>query len=115
MGCGYYLHSVPRRPTVSSKYSRLCTREIVGWRLGDRMTTELVIGALEDAYKAKKPKKGLIHHSDRGSQYASGDYRNKLSTYKMKASMSRKGIAMITLVSSLSQYYKKRAGLLHKI
>ena len=69
----------------------LCTREIVGWRLGDRMTTALVLGALEDAHEAKKPNKGLIHHSDRGSQYASADYRNKLVSYKMKASMSRKG------------------------
>jgi putative transposase len=69
----------------------LCTREIVGWRLGDRMTTALVLGALEDAHEAKKPNKGLIHHSDRGSQYASADCRNKLVTYKMKASMSRKG------------------------
>lgn len=69
----------------------LCTREIVGWRLGSRMTTELVLGALDDAYKAKKPKKGLIHHSDRGSQYASAEYRDKLAAYKMTASMSRKG------------------------
>lgn len=69
----------------------LCTREIVGWRLGDRMTTELVLGALDDAYKAKKPKKGLLHHSDRGAQYASIDYRNQLKKYQMEASMSRKG------------------------
>ncbi|MEF3302001.1 IS3 family transposase [Paenibacillus sp. GYB003] len=71
----------------------LCTREIVGWGLGlgDRMTAELVLQALEDAYKAKKPKKGLIHHSDRGSQYASADYRSKLESYNMTASMSRKG------------------------
>lgn len=69
----------------------LCTREIVGWRLGNRMTVELVIGALEDAYKAKKPKKGLIHHSDRGSQYASAEYRKKLDSYNMLASMNRKG------------------------
>jgi putative transposase len=69
----------------------LCTKEIVGWRLGDRMTTPLVLGALEDAFKAKKPKKGIIHHSDRGSQYASSEYRKKLVTYKMTASMSRKG------------------------
>lgn len=69
----------------------LCTREIVGWRLGSRMTTDLVLGALEDAFEAKKPKKGLLHHSDRGSQYASIDYRNKLKEFKMKASMSRKG------------------------
>jgi putative transposase len=69
----------------------LCTREIVGWRLGDRMTTDLVMGALDDAYASKKPKWGLIHHSDRGSQYASVDYRNKLVENKMIASMSRKG------------------------
>ncbi|WP_246608780.1 IS3 family transposase [Paenibacillus agaridevorans] len=69
----------------------LCTREIVGWRLGSRMTTDLVLGALQDAYKAKKPKKGLLHHSDRGSQYASDDYRKQLKAYKMRASMSRKG------------------------
>lgn len=69
----------------------LCTREIVGWRLGDRMTTELVMGALEMAKEAKKPAEGLIHHSDRGSQYASNDYRELLEEYKMKASMSRKG------------------------
>lgn len=69
----------------------LCTREIVGWRLGDRMTTDLVLGALQDAYLAKKPKRGLLHHSDRGSQYASEEYRKQLKCYKMKASMSRKG------------------------
>jgi putative transposase len=69
----------------------LCTREIVGWRLGDRMTTDLVLGALDDAFVAKKPKRGLIHHSDRGSQYASADYRKQVVKYKMIASMSRKG------------------------
>ncbi|CAH1217040.1 IS3 family transposase ISNeu4 [Paenibacillus auburnensis] len=55
------------------------------------MTTDLVLGALDDAYKAKCPKKDLIHHSDRGSQYASADYRERLETYHMRASMSRKG------------------------
>jgi len=69
----------------------LCTREIVGWRLSDRMTTDLITGALEMAYAAKKPSEGLIHHSDRGSQYASLDYRKKLETFKMQASMSRTG------------------------
>ncbi|MDQ1909988.1 IS3 family transposase [Paenibacillus sp. GD4] len=69
----------------------LCTREIVGWRLYDRMTTDLVVDTLQAAYEAKKPQKGLIHHSDRGSQYASDEYRKKLKAYSMKASMSRKG------------------------
>ncbi|WP_246067672.1 IS3 family transposase, partial [Paenibacillus koleovorans] len=69
----------------------LCTREIVGWRLQDRMTTDLVLQALEAAYQAKRPGKELIHHSDRGSQYASKEYRDKLDEYHMKPSMSRKG------------------------
>lgn len=69
----------------------LCTREIVGYRLGDRMTVDLVLGALEDAYAKKKPQEGLLHHSDRGTQYASEAYRKKLETYQMQASMSRRG------------------------
>ncbi|SMF89959.1 Transposase InsO and inactivated derivatives [Paenibacillus uliginis N3/975] len=69
----------------------LCTREIVGWRLENCMTKDLVLGALEDAYKTKKPGKGLLHHSDRGTQYASHEYRAKLKSYHMQASMSRKG------------------------
>lgn len=69
----------------------LCTREIVGWRLYGRMTTDLVLDALAAAYNAKKPNKGLLHHSDRGSQYASKEYQDKLAFYSMKVSMSRKG------------------------
>lgn len=66
-------------------------RQIVGWSMGSRMTTELVIDALDHAYKRRKPKAGLIHHSDRGSQYASADYQERLVRYKMIGSMSRKG------------------------
>ncbi|RUT39235.1 hypothetical protein EJP82_26425 [Paenibacillus anaericanus] len=51
------------------------------------MTTELVLEALKDAYAAKK----LIHHSDRGAQYASTEYRELLKSYNMISSMSRKG------------------------
>lgn len=69
----------------------LCTREIVGWRLDSRMKTELVLGALEDAYEAKRPTESLLHHSDRGTQYASSEYRAKLSEFQMEASMSRRG------------------------
>lgn len=69
----------------------LCTREIVGWRLDNHMETSLVLGALQDAYKAKRPKKGLIHHSDRGTQYTSHEYRKELKKYQMLSSMSRKG------------------------
>lgn len=49
----------------------LYSRRIVGFQMGERMTKELVIGALDQAYHQRKPEKGLIHHSDRGSQYAS--------------------------------------------
>jgi len=69
----------------------LYTRKIVGWKLGDQMTTDLILGALDKAYEAKKPAEGLLHHSDRGSQYTSEEYRKRLKKYKMKASMSRKG------------------------
>lgn len=69
----------------------LCTREIVGWSLRGRMTTELVLDALQASYDGKKPDKELLHHSDRGSQYASKEYRDQLKAFGMKASMSRKG------------------------
>lgn len=69
----------------------LYTKQIVGWKLSDRMTTDLVLDALNEAYAAKKPEKGLIHHSDRGSQYASKEYREQLTHFEMKPSMSRKG------------------------
>jgi putative transposase len=69
----------------------LFSRQIVGWSMGSRMTRELVLDALDHAYKRRKPKPGLIHHSDRGSQYASEDYQERLVRYKMIGSMSRKG------------------------
>ena len=56
-----------------------------------QMTKQLAIDALRAAYWRKKPSPGLLHHSDRGSQYCSGTYRNLQVSYKMKTSMSRKG------------------------
>jgi transposase InsO family protein len=69
----------------------LFTKQIVGWKLSDRMTTDLVLDALKQAHAAKKPGEGLIHHSDRGSQYASKDYREQLEQFHMQPSMSRRG------------------------
>lgn len=69
----------------------LYTCEIVGYAMGERMTTELVRRALNQAVAAKRPVAGLIHHSDRGSQYCSHDYQRLLKRFGMKASMSRKG------------------------
>lgn len=69
----------------------LYTRMVVGWSMQERMTRELVIDALRMAWFRRCPKPGLIHHSDRGSQYCSHDYRAVLQEYGMLASMSRKG------------------------
>ena len=69
----------------------LFTGELVGYALGDRMTKALVMQSLFRAVAAKRPAKGLIHHSDRGSQYCAPAYRKMLEQFGMTASMSRKG------------------------
>ena len=69
----------------------LFSRAVVGWSMDSRMTTSLVNNAMLMAIWKRKPTKGLIFHSDRGSQYASDSYRGILSDYGVKASMSRKG------------------------
>jgi putative transposase len=69
----------------------LHTCEIVGYALGPRMTQELVGQALVRAVKLKRPAPGLVHHSDRGSQYCSHSYQGLLRQFKMEVSMSRKG------------------------
>jgi putative transposase len=69
----------------------LFSRAVVGWAMGSRMTADLVNDAMLMAIWKRKPAKGLIFHSDRGSQYASDDYRKILKTYGVVASMSRKG------------------------
>ncbi|MCM3339599.1 IS3 family transposase [Paenibacillus sp. MER TA 81-3] len=69
----------------------LHSRKIVGFHMDERMTKSLVIKALDQAYRVQKPRGEVLHHSDRGSQYASQEYQERLKTYKMKGSMSRKG------------------------
>ncbi|MDG9672347.1 IS3 family transposase [Hahella sp. CR1] len=69
----------------------LYSRRIVGWRIDKRMTTSLVSQALIKAYNLRKPPKGLIFHSDRGSQYTSGHYRKLLEKYEIRASMGDVG------------------------
>ena len=68
-----------------------CTRKIVGWAADDSMPTGLVALAFERAVRAQPPKSGLLHHSDRGSQYASDAYRNLLRRHGVIPSMSRAG------------------------
>jgi len=69
----------------------LFTRKVVGWAMRDHMRAELTIAALTMAIQRRRPKVGLVHHSDRGSQYAAGDYRAILQAAAITQSMSRKG------------------------
>jgi transposase InsO family protein len=69
----------------------LCSRRIVGWAIGDSLETTLVSKALERALALRGTTPGLIHHSDRGCQYASRYYRQSLANSGITASMSRKG------------------------
>jgi putative transposase len=69
----------------------LCSRKVVGWSMSSRMKAQLVCDALKMAMWQRRPKAGLIHHSDRGSQYASHAFRKLLKDNSFKGSMSRKG------------------------
>ncbi len=67
------------------------SRRVVGYAIDDHMRTELPLAALDMAIQDRRPKPGLIHHSDRGSQYTSGIYQGRLGEIGANASMSRRG------------------------
>ena len=67
------------------------SREILGYAMGSRMTTDLAQSALKKALQFRTPLPGCIHHSDRGSQYCAAEYRKDVENAGMLASMSRKG------------------------
>ena len=69
----------------------LFSRRVVGWALERTITTRLTIAALEKAIEARRPLPGLVHHSDRGVQYASDDYMQLLRQHSIEPSMSRPG------------------------
>lgn len=69
----------------------LYSRKVVGWSLARHMKLELVNDALLMAIGRRKPEPGLIHHSDRGTQYACNEYRRVLQSHGMVSSMSRSG------------------------
>jgi transposase InsO family protein len=69
----------------------LHSRMVVGWALADHMRTELVEDALAAALGSREPSPDLLHHSDRGSQYASSCYRRHLAQHGIEVSMSRRG------------------------
>jgi len=69
----------------------LFSRRVVGWSMATHMRTGLVMGALKMALGRRLPSPKMLHHSDRGSQYASNDYRDALRDNNIICSMSRKG------------------------
>jgi len=69
----------------------LCSRKIVGWTTSDSLDTPLVKEALQQAWVDRRPAAGLLHHSDRGVQYASSAYRALLHSCQMQPSMSAAG------------------------
>jgi transposase InsO family protein len=69
----------------------LFSRRVVGWATSENVDRHLALSALDMALRARRPGKGLIHHSDRGSTYASGDYRKALRRSGLVCSMSRRG------------------------
>ena len=69
----------------------LYSRRVVGWALSASLSTELPLAALRNALMVRKPDSGLLHHSDRGCQYTSAEYRAELARAGIVASMSRRG------------------------
>jgi len=69
----------------------LYSRKVVGWSMSNRMTSQLVINSLENAITDRKPEVGLFFHSDRGSQYSSGEFRRLLKKHEIIQSMSGNG------------------------
>ena len=69
----------------------LYSRRVVGWAMSEQMDASLVENALQMALFTRQPSAGFLHHSDRGSQYTSEDYRNQLAALQSQVSMSRTG------------------------
>jgi putative transposase len=69
----------------------LFSRRVVGWATSCTVDRHLALAALRMALRDRRPSEGLVHHSDRGSTYASGDYRSALEAHGIECSMSRKG------------------------
>jgi putative transposase len=82
-------------PLAGSRFAYLAllmdlySRRVVGWELDEHMTEVLVLAALRSAIGQRQPGPGLIHHTDRGGQYAGGEYRQVLGRARMRQSMSR--------------------------
>jgi putative transposase len=91
MGHRYYLIWTKEGWLYLAVVLDIFSRKVVGWSMDETMGKGLVINALTMALKSRQPQKGLLHHSDRGSQYASTDYQKLLRDQQITCSMSRKG------------------------
>jgi transposase InsO family protein len=92
----------------------LYSRRVVGWAMSDRIDRQLVLDALKMAVTHRGvPSEGVLHHSDRGSQYASIDYRNALENFGFQSSMSRKGNCWDNAVSE-SFFATLKVELIHR-
>jgi putative transposase len=92
----------------------LFSRKVVGWQLGTGMRVDLVTGALGKALSVRRPPSGLMHHSDRGSQYTSNDYRALTDSHGIDVSMSRRGDCWDNaVVESFFSSLKTELGLVH--
>ena len=69
----------------------LFSRRVIGWATATHMRTDLALAALQMAVRDRQPPRGIVHHSDRGSQYSSREYRRFLKRHGIECSMSRKG------------------------
>ncbi len=69
----------------------MCSRRIVGWAVSETMSDDLTLRALDSSLEHRQPGAGLMHHTDRGSQYTSSEYRARLEQRGVQISMSRKG------------------------
>ena len=90
----------------------LFSRKVVGWAMDSHMKTDLVMAALRMAIQRRAIEPGLIHHSDRGVQYASQDFQDLLSSVGMVCSMSRKGNCYDNAVQE-SWYHTMKTELVH--
>jgi transposase InsO family protein len=89
----------------------LYSRRVIGWAVSDRLKRDLAIRALDMAVALRRPPPGCIHHTDRGSQYCSGDYQKRLKKHGFLASMSGKGNCYDCRRRELLQNAKGRADL----
>jgi putative transposase len=91
----------------------LFSRRVVGWSMDSHIDRDLALDALGMALRTRRPEPGLVHHSDRGVQYASGDYQRRLQDRGILCSMSRKGDCWDNAVAE-SFFSTLKAELVHR-